>query len=282
MIGGRWAGLTADRADQLGGFRIGELGAALAGARRGGARLPRRPRRWRDSGMAGTQPVSRQSGSPSRGRTRSTRCSTSSRRCARTSWSAMTPTGIRPPLITVRARGHHGRRGSLPVGRAVAGAEVLLGGDRQVRPHRRRSPNWMRRPAAGLGRCPATPWASTTTGSPPGSMPATGWPPRSRPLRAHATQVTVRGPPAGPVRCRTTWPSRSWVSSTMCWPPGGWASVGRTVRIRSAGRSGHLNADSDRRAAPAARRCSGSVSWCSTAGPRTVRVWDFDRRTELR
>lgn len=54
VIGDRWAGLVADRADQLGGYRILELHRALAvlGAQRptflGGAG------RWRDSGMAGT------------------------------------------------------------------------------------------------------------------------------------------------------------------------------------------------------------------------------------
>lgn len=54
VIGDRWAQLTVEHADQLGGYRIGELGAALTalGAERpmflGGAG------RWRDSGMAGT------------------------------------------------------------------------------------------------------------------------------------------------------------------------------------------------------------------------------------
>jgi N-acetyl-1-D-myo-inositol-2-amino-2-deoxy-alpha-D-glucopyranoside deacetylase len=54
VIGDRWAGLGADRADQLGGYRIGELTAALqalgvdAPIYLGGAG------RWRDSGMRGT------------------------------------------------------------------------------------------------------------------------------------------------------------------------------------------------------------------------------------
>ncbi|MBT1192247.1 N-acetyl-1-D-myo-inositol-2-amino-2-deoxy-alpha-D-glucopyranoside deacetylase [Rhodococcus kroppenstedtii] len=54
VIGDRWAGLTADRADQLGGYRIHELTVALAAL---GARPPRflgGAGRWRDSGMAGT------------------------------------------------------------------------------------------------------------------------------------------------------------------------------------------------------------------------------------
>ncbi|MFC0314277.1 N-acetyl-1-D-myo-inositol-2-amino-2-deoxy-alpha-D-glucopyranoside deacetylase [Gordonia phosphorivorans] len=59
VIGDEWAHLVADRADQLGGFRIGELSAALAALTPPG-RAPVRPRflggagRWRDSGMAGT------------------------------------------------------------------------------------------------------------------------------------------------------------------------------------------------------------------------------------
>ena len=54
VIGSEWAGLVADRADQLGGYRIAELTSALAHL---GARPPRflgAAGRWRDSGMAGT------------------------------------------------------------------------------------------------------------------------------------------------------------------------------------------------------------------------------------
>ncbi len=60
IIGERWARLAADQADQLGGYRIGELTAALhalgvdAPIYLGGAG------RWRDSGMAGTPPRRRQ------------------------------------------------------------------------------------------------------------------------------------------------------------------------------------------------------------------------------
>lgn len=58
VIGDRWASLVADRADQLGGYRIHELDlalAALGGPRHeflGGAG------RWRDSGMAGSPSAS--------------------------------------------------------------------------------------------------------------------------------------------------------------------------------------------------------------------------------
>jgi N-acetyl-1-D-myo-inositol-2-amino-2-deoxy-alpha-D-glucopyranoside deacetylase len=60
VIGDRWAGLAVDHADQLGGYRVGELTEALralgvsAPIYLGGAG------RWRDSGMAGTAPRRRQ------------------------------------------------------------------------------------------------------------------------------------------------------------------------------------------------------------------------------
>lgn len=56
VIGEQWAQLAADRADQLGGYRIGELTAALGAL---GVDCPRflgGPGCWRDSGMTGTQP----------------------------------------------------------------------------------------------------------------------------------------------------------------------------------------------------------------------------------
>src|SRR5271165_6750617 len=60
VIGDRWAELAVDRADQLGGYRIGELTEALRAlgisqpVYLGGAG------RWRDSGMPGTAPRRRQ------------------------------------------------------------------------------------------------------------------------------------------------------------------------------------------------------------------------------
>ena len=56
VIGDRWTHLAVDDADQLGGYRIGELTAAL---QRLGLQQPRflgGAGRWRDSGMAGTPP----------------------------------------------------------------------------------------------------------------------------------------------------------------------------------------------------------------------------------
>ena len=55
VIGERWAHLVAGEADQLGGFRVGELTAALAALGVGaGPRFLGHAGRWRDSGMAGT------------------------------------------------------------------------------------------------------------------------------------------------------------------------------------------------------------------------------------
>ncbi|MFD4183000.1 N-acetyl-1-D-myo-inositol-2-amino-2-deoxy-alpha-D-glucopyranoside deacetylase [Rhodococcus sp. NPDC058514] len=54
VIGERWAGLVADRADQLGGYRILELTAALASLGADGPRFLGGAGHWRDSGMAGT------------------------------------------------------------------------------------------------------------------------------------------------------------------------------------------------------------------------------------
>jgi N-acetyl-1-D-myo-inositol-2-amino-2-deoxy-alpha-D-glucopyranoside deacetylase len=59
VIGERYAQLAVDAADQLGGYRIGELSAALTAL---GVREPiflGGPGRWRDSGMTGTPPRSR-------------------------------------------------------------------------------------------------------------------------------------------------------------------------------------------------------------------------------
>lgn len=54
VIGERWAGLVADRADQLGGYRIRELTDALRALGCGEPRFLGGAGRWRDSGMAGT------------------------------------------------------------------------------------------------------------------------------------------------------------------------------------------------------------------------------------
>jgi N-acetyl-1-D-myo-inositol-2-amino-2-deoxy-alpha-D-glucopyranoside deacetylase len=59
VIGEQWALLAADHADQLGGYRIGELTAALRALGVDGPTYLGGPGRWRDSGMAGTEPRSR-------------------------------------------------------------------------------------------------------------------------------------------------------------------------------------------------------------------------------
>lgn len=60
VIGSRWAHLVVDEADQLGGFRIGELTAALRALGIGDPIFLGGPGRWRDSGMAGTAQRHRQ------------------------------------------------------------------------------------------------------------------------------------------------------------------------------------------------------------------------------
>ncbi len=63
IIGDRWAQLAVDHADQLGGYRIGEFTAALQALGLDGPTYLGGPGRWRDSGMAGTEPRSRRKGS---------------------------------------------------------------------------------------------------------------------------------------------------------------------------------------------------------------------------
>jgi N-acetyl-1-D-myo-inositol-2-amino-2-deoxy-alpha-D-glucopyranoside deacetylase len=60
VIGQQWAQLAVDHADQLGGYRIGELSAALHQLGVDGPIFLGGAGRWRDSGMAGTAPRSRQ------------------------------------------------------------------------------------------------------------------------------------------------------------------------------------------------------------------------------
>jgi N-acetyl-1-D-myo-inositol-2-amino-2-deoxy-alpha-D-glucopyranoside deacetylase len=60
VIGDQWAQLAVDHADQLGGYRIGELTAALHALGLDGPVYLGGPGRWRDSGMVGTQARHRQ------------------------------------------------------------------------------------------------------------------------------------------------------------------------------------------------------------------------------
>src|ERR1700742_1454973 len=55
VIGDRWAELAVDRADQLGGYRIGELTLALQALGVAGPVYLGGAGRWRDSGMVGTE-----------------------------------------------------------------------------------------------------------------------------------------------------------------------------------------------------------------------------------
>lgn len=60
VIGAQFAQLAVDKADQLGGYRIMELTAALAALGVGGPRFLGGAGHWRDSGMAGTPPRQQQ------------------------------------------------------------------------------------------------------------------------------------------------------------------------------------------------------------------------------
>jgi N-acetyl-1-D-myo-inositol-2-amino-2-deoxy-alpha-D-glucopyranoside deacetylase len=60
VIGDQWAQLAVDHADQLGGYRIGELIAALHALGVSGPRYLGGPGRWRDSGMVGAEARNRQ------------------------------------------------------------------------------------------------------------------------------------------------------------------------------------------------------------------------------
>jgi N-acetyl-1-D-myo-inositol-2-amino-2-deoxy-alpha-D-glucopyranoside deacetylase len=60
VIGDRWAELAVERADQLGGYRVGELSAALRALGVGAPMYLGGAGRWRDSGMAGTPKRRRQ------------------------------------------------------------------------------------------------------------------------------------------------------------------------------------------------------------------------------
>jgi N-acetyl-1-D-myo-inositol-2-amino-2-deoxy-alpha-D-glucopyranoside deacetylase len=60
VIGDRWAELAVDRADQLGGYRIGELTAALRALGVSEPRYLGGAGRWRDSGMRGAPQRHRQ------------------------------------------------------------------------------------------------------------------------------------------------------------------------------------------------------------------------------
>jgi len=60
VIGEQWAQLAVDHADQLGGYRIGELTAALQALGLDGPVYLGGPGRWRDSGMVGSPARDRQ------------------------------------------------------------------------------------------------------------------------------------------------------------------------------------------------------------------------------
>ena len=87
VIGDQWAQLAVDHADQLGGYRIGELTAALHALGVSGPTYLGGPGRWRDSGHGGHRGRGADSGSATPTSARpSARWSPSFASCARTSW----------------------------------------------------------------------------------------------------------------------------------------------------------------------------------------------------
>ena len=90
VIGKRWAQLAVDAADQLGGYRIGELTAALRALGIGEPAFLGGAGRWRDSGMEGTPPRHHQRFIDADPDDAVGASSPSSASCARTSSSPMT------------------------------------------------------------------------------------------------------------------------------------------------------------------------------------------------
>ena len=234
VIGDHWAQLAVDHADQLGGYRIGELtrGAAPAGHRR--ADLPRRRRTlarlrngWYSIGFADRSGSS----TPTRGGRR--RAGRDHPRPAPARRRHLRPQRrVRPSRPHSRPRGHHGRRGRRPVPTADPAepwavpkfywtviARSAFDGRRRDAPADDLLPDWELPSAA------STESASTTIRSPPVSTPPTRCPPRS----TRSTPMPPRWSSArrgGPARCRTTWRCPSSVTSTTSWCP---VSPGRTV-----------------------------------------------------
>ena len=201
VIGDRWAQLGVDHADQLGGYRIGELTAALRALGVNAPIFLGGPGRWRDSGMAGTEPRGRQQ-----------RFIDADEREAVGALVAVirdiasARRGDLRPQRRIRASRprsgpcrHHGggRRGGhrrLP-GRAMDGAEVLLDGHRQKRIHgrlggarsRRLAPEWVIPPADGdFGGLGYSDGEIDAVIEDPDALPA-----KKAALAAHATQLIV-------------------------------------------------------------------------------------------
>ncbi len=202
VIGDQWARLAVDHADQLGGYRIAELTAALRALGLDGPVYLGGPGRWRtpewSAPRPATDPVFSGSATPT----------TRSRRRARRDHSrdAAARRGDLRPQRWLRAsrphpdpRRHHrgGRRcrhRRLP-GRAVVGPEVLLDGDLSQRLRRRVGSagpgdlrdEWIVPPSdgdfAGLGYPDDEIDAVIDD---PDALPA-----KTAALRAHATQLTV-------------------------------------------------------------------------------------------
>ena len=187
VIGERYSQLAVDEADQLGGYRIAELTAALralglgfdpttsAGPDTGGTPA------WRARRRVGTDASS--TPIPPRPSAHWSRSSTT---FARTSSSPTTRTAATATPTTSRPTGSPPRAVEAAAWR---GAQVLLDGHRRSAAEQALA-RWAtcRRNGSASTRCRS---ATPTTGSTPSSTPPTYCPAKIAALRAHATQVTV-------------------------------------------------------------------------------------------
>ena len=219
VIGERWAQLAVDQADQLGGFRIGELSAALNALGIDDPVFLGGAGRWRDSGMEGTPPRHRQRFIDADPRDavgalvdiiRELRPHVVVTYDANGGYGH--PDHIHAHEVTMAAVGASG--GAEFPGRTMDRAEGVLGRDVEVRDGRgsRRA----RGRAAGVDpsidrrRTLRLPRRRDRRGD--GGCRA-ACPPRSR----RCVRTRPRSPSrrtAGLAPCRTTWPSRSGQSST--------------------------------------------------------------------
>ncbi len=244
VIGDRWAELAVDHADQLGGYRIGELTAALHAL---GVSAPIYPRRRRSLARFGhgaaPNRAPRQRFIDADEREAVGALVAIIREHAPARRGDLRPQRrIRPPRPRPGPQRHHGRGGSRPGGTddypgepwtvpkfywtVFADSAFTAGWDAL---QSRRSAARMGDPA---GRRRVRRSATPTTRSTPSSRPTrtrcaakTGGARRAR----HPGDRRTR--PAGPARCRTTWRCRSSAKSTTSWPP-----APREIATSAAGR----------------------------------------------
>ena len=219
VIGERYAQLAVDAADQLGGYRISELTAALTALGVNEPNFLGGPGHWRDSGMEGTRPRHHQRFIDADMREAVGELVAIIRQLRPHVVVTYDPDGgyghpdhIQAHRVTTEAVAASARQ-RLP-GHAVAGAQVLL--DRHA-PPARWAPAWRTLDDAPDG------WARVSIDDVPFGYPddkidavidaRDQLPAKLAALRAHATQVTV-APNGRHARCPTTSRCRSSPRST--------------------------------------------------------------------